>query len=116
MFPRSILRLLMSLLALACLGSTGSAAVQWELSWESTEETVSMAPPIHEDGRAPTMDQDDYSSNSMDSQPAFSAATGAPCLLEARSFDVRVGEESLDAIEISGKVIRVPWRSFKVPI
>jgi hypothetical protein len=106
----------MSLLALACLGSTGSAAVQWEMSWESTEETVSMAPPIHEDGRAPAIDQDIPSSNSMDSQPAFSAATGAPCLLEARSFDLRVDERPLEVEEISGKVIRVPWRSFKVPI
>jgi len=106
----------MSLLAMACLSSSGFAAVQWELLWESTEETASMAPPIHNDGSAPTVDQDDSFTNSMDSQPAFSAATGAPCLMEARSFDVLVGEEPLDAKEISGKVIRVPWRSFKVPI
>lgn len=107
----------MSLLALACLGSSGFAAVQWEISWESTEETVTMAPPLHQDGRVPTVDQDDGLSHSMDSQPAFTAATtGAPCLLEARSFDLQISDEPLDVEEISGMVIRVPWRSFKVPI
>jgi hypothetical protein len=85
------------------------------MSWESTDESVTMAPPQQEGSRVPTIDFDSFS-HSMESHPATGPTVAPPFLLECRAFDIRVEDEPLHAAEISGDVIRIPWRSLKVPI
>ena len=115
MIARTLSRLLASLVIAACFCQSGFAAVKWEMSWESSRETATMAPTQHEESRVPTIDLDSFS-HSMESHPATGPTVTPSFHSEIRFFAVDVDSHPLHAGDILGEVIHVPWRSFKVPI
>lgn len=115
MLPQILLRLLTSVLVIACFCQSGFSAVKWEMAWESSQESFTMVPDSDDANRVPTMDFDAFS-HSMESHPAAGVSVIPPCLHGCRDFDLYVDAQPLVSAEILGQAIRVPWRSLKVPI
>jgi hypothetical protein len=115
MFPQILLRLLTSVLVTACFCQSGFAAVKWEMSWETSQESFTMVPDSDDESRVPTIDFDAFS-HSMESHPAAGVSVIPPFLCESRDFDLYIDAHPLVIAEILGQAIRVPWRSLKVPI
>lgn len=110
------MRLLLSLLFVACFSPSGLAAVKWEISWESIGfSTGSVTPVTPQRGNEPVIV--DYSDTaSMEVQASSSSVVVPSLLLNQPVFEFHLRSQALCVLEPPGKVLLIPWLSFKVPI
>jgi hypothetical protein len=115
MNPRSLLPLLASLLMLACYCQSGMAAIQWEMKWQSPEDSACPALPVSDEETPPTIDLFPFS-GFMGSPSVSGQSIPAPCCLGCILMDIQLDSQPLGSVVPLGKAIRISWRCMKVPI